>query len=395
MLGDKPSSTSSSISFAKGIRMKKTLLALLLAGAFGAASAEVVVGVSVSGTGPGASLGVQVQNTVALMPKTIAGETVRYVVLDDTSDPATGTKNARRFATEDNVDVIIGSSTVPVALSQAGAANEAKVPLIALCPIPIDPAKQPFAFAVPQPISLMVDAVVEHMKAHQVKTAGYIGFADSWGDGNFAAFKGKGGAAGIDVQTNERFGRGDTAVNAQVLKVVSANPDAIFVGAAGTPAVLPQVAAAERGYRKPIYHTHGVVNNDFIRVGGKNVEGVIAPTGPVVVAEQLPDSNPLKASGVEFLKRFEATYGAGSRNAFAAYAWDAAAIIQAAVPVALKGAKPGTPAFRQALRDAIEGGGEVRGTHAVYRMSPTDHTGVDQRARVLVRVENGEWKLVR
>jgi len=179
------------------------------------------------------------------------------------------------------------------------------------------------------------------------------------------------------------------------LKVLATNPDAIFVGASGTPAVLPQIAALERGYRKQIYHTHGVVNRDFIRVGGKSAEGVIAPSGAVVVAEQLPNDHPLKAAGLEFLKRYEGAYGAGSRNAFAAYAWDASAIIQAALPVALKAAKPGTPAFRQALRDAIEGGGEVKGTHAVYSMSPTDHYGVDKRARVLVRVEAGDWKLVR
>ena len=375
--------------------MKKKLLCVLLAGASGTLCAEVVVGVSVSSTGPGASLGVHVANTIALLPKSIGGETIRYVVLDDASDPTAGTKNARRFASEDNVDVILGSSTVPVALAQASVANETAVPFVALCPIPIDPAKQPFIFAVPQPISLMVDAVAEHMQANKVKTVGFIGFSDSWGEGNFVAIKGKRTSAGLEVSTNERYSRGDTSVTSQMLKVLATNPDAIFVGASGTPAVLPQIAALERGYRKQIYHTHGVVNRDFIRVGGKSAEGVIAPSGAVVVAEQLPNDHPLKAAGLEFLKRYEGAYGAGSRNAFAAYAWDASVIIQAALPVALKVAKPGTPAFRQALRDAIEGGGEVKGTHAVYSMSPTDHYGVDKRARVLVRVEAGDWKLVR
>ena len=375
--------------------MKKLLLCLALAGVSKMVWAEIVVGVSLSSTGPGASLGVPVGNAVALLPKTIGGETVRYVVLDDTSDPTTGSRNARRFTTEDNVDVILGSSTVPVALAQGSVANESRIAFIALCPIPIDPAKQPYLFAVPQPISLMVDAVVEHMSAAKVKNVGFIGFSDSWGEGNYNSLKAKGAAAGIEVSSNERYARTDTSVTSQMLKVLAANPDAIFVGASGTPAVLPQVAAIDRGYRKQIYHTHGVVNRDFIRVGGKNVEGVIAPTGPVVVADQLPADNPLKATGMEFLKVYEGAYGAGSRNAFAAYAWDAGAIIQAAIPAALKVARPGTPAFRQALRDAIESHGEVKGTHAVYTMSPTDHYGVDKRARVLVRVENGDWKLVR
>ena len=375
--------------------MTRKLLGLLLALASSTVWAEVVIGVSVSATGPGASLGVHVSKAIALLPRTIGGEAVRYVVLDDTSDPTIGAKNARRFAVEDKVDAIIGSSTVPVALAQGAVANEARVPFIALCPIPIDATKQTYLFAVPQPIPLMVSALVEHMQANKVKTVGYIGFSDSWGDANYNSLKSSGGAAGLDVTSNERYARADTAVTGQMLKVLASNPDAIFVGASGTPADLPQIAAVERGYRKQIYHTHGVVNPDFIRVGGKSTEGVIAATGPVVVAEQLAANDPLKATGLQFLKEYEGAYGAGSRNAFAAYAWDAGVIVQAALPVALKTTKPGTPAFRDALRDAIEASQDVKGTHAIYNMSATDHYGVDKRARVLVKVDNGEWKLVR
>ena len=375
--------------------MTRKLLGLLLVLASTTVCAEVVVGVSVSTTGPGASLGVHVSKAIALLPKTIGGEAVRYVMLDDTSDPTIGAKNARRFAVEDKVDVIIGSSTVPVALAQGAVANEARIPFIALCPIPIDATKQTYLFAVPQPIPLMVGAIVEHMQANKVKSVGYIGFSDSWGDANYNSLKSGGGAAGLDITTNERYTRADTAVTGQMLKVLASNPDAIFVGASGTPADLPQIAAVDRGYRKQVYHTHGVVNQDFIRVGGKSTEGVIAPTGPVVVAEQLAASDPLKATGLHFLKEYEGAYGAGSRNAFAAYAWDSGVIIQTALPVALKIAKPGTSAFRDALRDAIEAGKDVKGTHAIYNMSATDHYGVDKRARVLVKVDNGEWKLVR
>jgi branched-chain amino acid transport system substrate-binding protein len=374
--------------------MIRSLSALTLCLWAAAAAAEIVVGVSVSATGSGTSLGVPVSNTFGIVPRTIAGVPVRYILLDDTSDPTAGAKNARRFAVEDKVDVIIGSSTVPVAIAQGGVAGETRIPLIALCPIPIDPARQPFVFAVPQPIALMTDAVAEHMRVHNVKSLGFIGFADAWGDLTLKSITASTEPAGVKITSNERFARIDTSVSAQMLKVIATNPDAIFVGGAGTASALPQIAANERGFRRPVYHTHGVVNRDFIRVGGKNVEGAIAPTGPVVVAEQLPADHPLKAVGIDFLKRYEAAYGAGSRNAFAAYAYDAVTIVTAAIPVALKTAKPGTPEFRQAMRDAIEGVKEVRGTHAVYTMSPTDHYGVDRRARVLVRVENGEWKLL-
>lgn len=374
--------------------MKKKLLAVLLTAWSGVVSAEIVVGVSVSATGPGSSLGAHIANVVPLLPETIAGETIRYVMLDDSSDPTVGGRNARRMITEDKVDIIIGSSSVPVAIAQSSVANEVGVPIIAICPIPLNAEELPYSFAVPQPIPLMVDAVLDDMKAKGIKNVGYIGFADAWGEMNYRFANSGGAERGINITTDERYTRNDTSVNSQVLKIVMTKPDAIFVGASGTSGALPQIAAKDRGYQQPIYHTHGVVNRDFIRVAGQAGEGVIAPTGAVVVAEQLPENHPLKATGMDFLERYEGTYGTGTRNAFAAYAWDAGLLIQAAIPVALKTAKPGTAEFRQALRDALESNKEVKGTHAVYSMTPTDHYGVDERARVLVQVKDGEWKLV-
>lgn len=383
------------ITLTRSVTAAAAALGLAAALAAPPALADITIGVSVSATGPGASLGVPIQNTFALLPKSIGGEAVKYVILDDASDPTAGAKNARRFATEDKVDVIIGSSAVPVAQAQAAIASEMRIPFIALCPIGIDPAKQPFIFAVPQPVPLMIDAVVEHMKSRNVRNVAFIGFSDPWGDLTYRGLVESGKAAGINVTTNERYGRTDTTVAAQILKIMATNPDAVFIGGSGTPGALPQLTLTERGYKGPVYHTHGVVNRDFLRVGGKAIEGGIAPTGPFVVVEQLPDAHPSKAVGADFVKRYEAQYGAGTRNAFAGYAYDAALIVNAAVVVAQKKAKTGTQAFREAMRDAIEGTKDIAGTHGVYSMSPTNHYGTDQRARVLVRVEAGDWKLVR
>lgn len=368
---------------------------LVLLGAASMASAEIVIGVSISGSGPGASLGIPTRNTLEMLPKTIAGETVRLVILDDASDPANGTRIVSKVANEDRADIIIGSSVVPVAGAQAVVATELKVPFIALCPIAIDPLKQPFIFGVPQPVPMMVDAVADHMQAAGIKSVAFIGFTDGWGDLTLRAITQAGAARGIQILAAERYARTDTSVNAQVIKVMATNPQAVFIGGTGTPGALPQLALIERGYKGPVYHTHGVVNQDFIRVGGRSAEGVIAPTGAIVVADQLPDGHPLKKVGMEFLKSYEGKYGAGSRNAFAGYAYDAYALVTAAVPAALKKARPGTQEFRQALRDAIEALREISGTHAVYTMSATDHNGVDKRGRVLVQVDKGEWRLVK
>lgn len=377
--------------------MKKTIATLICA--MGSiclpAHADVTVGVIVGATGPGASLGIPYKNTFSILPPTVGGEKVRYIILDDATDPSTAVKNARKLITEDKVDVILGSSSVPASTAIVGVATELKTPLIALSPIATPPSGQEWAFPVPQPVPVMMEVVVEHMKTHNVKTVAFIGFNDSWGDLVFKGFSFQAEPAGIRVVTNERYARPDTSVAGQVLKVMAAKSDAVVAGGSGTPGALPHITLVERGYKGPIYHNHGVINRDFLRVGGKSVERAMAPTGPVMVAEQLPDSNPIKKVAMEFNKNYEATFGAGSRNAFAAYSYDGYLRLNQSVPAALKKAKPGTPEFRQALRDALESSKEVVGTHAVYNTSPTDHNGVDSRSRVLVEVANGDWKLVK
>jgi branched-chain amino acid transport system substrate-binding protein len=359
------------------------------------AAAQVKVGVITGATGPGASLGIPYKNTFSVLPKTLGGQPVEYIVMDDATDPTNAVKTARKLIAEDKVDLLIGSSSVPAATAMTDVAAEQKTPQIALSPVGAAASKNPWVFSVPQPVNIMMGAVAEHMKANKVKKVAYIGFSDSWGDLVLSGLKANIESTGAKIVTEERYARLDTSVAGQVLKVMAANPDAVVIGGSGTPGALPNVSLAERGYKGIIYHNHGVINKDFLRVGGKNLEGALAPTGPVMVAEQLPDSNPIKKVSLEFTKAYEAAHGAGTRNAFAAYSWDAYLLADAAVANAMKKAKPGTPEFRQALRDALESTKDVVGTHGVYNMTATDHAGVDQRARVLVRVENGDWKLVK
>jgi len=356
--------------------------------------ADINVGISVSATGPAASLGIPEKNTAALLPTTVAGQKINYIILDDATNPTEANKNARKFVTENSADIIFGSSAVPTALAIAEVATETKTPQIALAPVELPEAKRTWVFAVPQHNAVMALALARHMKSAGVKTLGFIGYADGYGEGWAREMTKAAEAAGIKVTASERYNRTDTSVTGQVVKLVSANPDAILVAGSGTPAALPQTALVERNYKGKIYQTHGAANKEFIRVGGKAVEGAVLPVGPVVVASQLPDSHPSKKVGLDYTRKYEEKYGAGSLSSFGAHMWDAYKLFEAAVPVALKSGQPGTPAFRQALRDAIESGKEVVGAHGVFNMSATDHYGHDQRARVLVRIEKGDWKLI-
>ncbi len=376
---------------------RKLIAALFSAGALLAhsAQAEITVGVTLGATGPGASLGVHYKNAYQLMPKTFGGEPVKYIILEDGSDATNAGKNARKLATEDKVDVLMGSNGVPSSLQIAQVATETQTPYLCLTPISVKPDQYKWTFSVPQPTELMMSAVAEHMKANGVKTVGFIGFSDGWGDLMYRATDSLGAAHGYKVVTNERYARADTSVTGQVLKIMATNPDAVVVGGSGTGGALPHVALVERGYKGRIYHNHGTVNAEFIRVGGKNVEGAIAPTGALIVPEELPANFPTKAVALDFTKRYEAMFGAGTRNAFAGYTNDAVMLLGAAVPEALKKAKPGTPEFRAALRDALENVKNVVGTHGVYNVTAANHNGLDERARVLVRVEGGTWRLMK
>ena len=372
-------------------------IAVLAAGMLGsaAARAEITVGVTLGATGPGASLGVHYKNAFQLMPKTLGGQPVKYIILEDGSDATNAGKNARKLITEDRVDVVMGSNGVPSSMQIAQVATETQTPFLCLTPIAVKPDQYKWTFSVPQPTELMMSAVAEHMKSRGVKTVGFIGSSDGWGDLMYKATEFHAAAHGYKVVTNERYARADTSVTGQVLKIMAANPDAVIVGGSGTGGALPHIALVERGYKGRIYHNHGTVNAEFIKVGGKSVEGAIAPTGPLIVPEELPASNATKAVGLDFTKRYEAAFGAGSRNAFAGYTNDAVMLLGAAIPEALKKAKPGSPEFRAALREALEGVKNVVGTHGVYSPTAANHNGLDDRARVLVQVEGGTWRLMK
>ena len=380
------------------IRIRLAAAAIAFGLAAPALADTIRVGVTISTTGPAASLGVPQRNTIALLPTQIAGQTVEYTVLDDGADSTRAVANMRKLIEEGKADIILGTSTTPASLAMITVAAEAKIPMVSMSAsasiiAPMDAGRH-WVFKVPQNDSLMADAIAGHMAAAGVKTVAFIGFNDAYGDGWAKEFGRAAGEKKITIVANERFARADTSVTGQVLKMVAAKPDAVLIAGSGTPAALPQKTLHERGYAGKYYQTHGVANNDFLRVGGKDVEGTVLPAGPILVAAQLPDSNPIKAKALEYVTKYEAANGAGSVATFGAHAYDAAILMVAAVPDALKKGKPGTAEFRSALRDAMEAQKNLVMTHGIANMTADDHNGFDERARVMVTIEGGAWKLL-
>jgi branched-chain amino acid transport system substrate-binding protein len=352
---------------------------------------EITIGISISTTGPAAALGIPERNALEFVVKEIAGVPLKVIVLDDGGDPTNATTNARRFVTESKADVIMGSSTTPPAIAVSNVANEAGTPHIGLAPFPMTPERVKWSVDMPQPVPIMGKVLYQHMKAHNIKTVGYIGYSDSYGDLWFNDFKNQGVPMGMTLVDEERFARPDTSVAGQVLKLVAANPDAVLVGASGTAAGLPQTALRERGYKGLIYQTHGAASMDFIRISGPAAEGVIMASGPVMSPETQPDSAPTKKPGLTLNAAYEAKYGPNSRSQFAGHSYDAFKVLERVIPVALKTAKPGTPEFREAIRQAFLTEREIAASQGVYNFTESDRYGLDDRSRIILTVKDGKY----
>jgi branched-chain amino acid transport system substrate-binding protein len=374
------------------MKFVRTLLAAAVSlAAAGAALADINVGVVLSLTGPGSGLGIPMQKQLALFPKEIAGEKVNLIILDDASDPGKGVSNTRRLITEDKVDVIFGSGLTPVAAAMAPVTAENKVLQIAGSPVGVPPGQDQWLFRLPQGNEVMAHAMVQHMKKQGIKTIGFLGYTDAYGELWLKALTPEAEKNGMKIVAVERFARADTSVTPQALKVTGANPDAMVVVATGSGAAMPEKAIVERGYKGKIYQTHAAATPDLVRIGGKDVEGTFVVSGPAVVPEQLPDSHPSKKVAMDFVTRYEAVNGAGSRNQFAGHSYDFGIVMQKIVPVALKKGKPGTAEFRSALRDAMEGMGRTVFAHGVMNWTKDDHWGYTNETGVMLKVHDGKF----
>lgn len=359
-----------------------------------AAWADITIGVTLPLTGPASGLGIPIANQMKTWPATLAGEKIRLVILDDATDPTKGVTNAKRFVSEDKADLIIGSAATPVAIPVADVAMESGTPQLAMSPAVLPAGKDAWTFRMAQGNAVMAYAVIEHMKKLGVKTVGFLGYTDAYGESWLRDFQAESQRlGGPRIVATERFARTDTAVTAQALKLVSANPDAMLVVASGSGAAMPHKTLVERGYKGKIYQTHAAASRDLMRVGGKDVEGGYVVSGPAVVPEQLPASHPSKAVAQAYVNAYEKANGVGSRNQFAAHAYDAWLVLEKAVPIALAKAKPGTPQFRTALRDAIEGMGRTVISQGVLQFSRDNHWGYTSETGVILKVVNGDWKI--
>ena len=378
--------------------VKRPFVALVLAAVLAApAAAQVRIGLMVSATGPTAAIGVPQKNTGDILPRRVGDLTIEYIQLEDGADSTRALQNAKKLIGEHNVDALIGPSTTPAALAMLDTIAEGKVPLLATVGSsnvvePLD-AKRRWVFKTTQNDDLIASALIRHMKKNGVQTLGFIGFNDPYGENWFRVLAPMAEKDGIRIVASERFARTDASVTGQSLKLIAAKPDAMFIAAVGGPAVLPQATLRDQGWKGPIYQTHAVATNDFITLGKDKVEGTVLAAGPMLVLDDVADTNPTKKVALAYIDAYEKKFGAKPAT-FGANVWDGWLLLERAIPVAARTAKPGTEAFRAALRDALEASREVVGTQGVFTMSAQNHNGMDERARVPVVVRDGRFRLL-
>jgi branched-chain amino acid transport system substrate-binding protein len=375
-------------------RLTMTLLLSLLSFA---ALAQVKVGVVYSATGPTAVVGIPQKNTVPLLPRKIGDLTIEYFHYDDASDSTQTVQIVKKLISEQKIDALIGPTGSPNAMGVLPFIAEAGIPMLApvgtpAVVLPMDEKKR-WVYKTTQNDGLIAEALISHMKKSGVKTVGFIGYNDPYGESWLKEFSAQAKTAGLQLVATERYQRTDQSVTGQTVKLIAARPDAILIAGTGGPAVLPHAALVDQGYKGKIYQTHGAATPDFIRLGGKKVEGAFMAASQMLVLNEIPNNNPSKKMAESYITAYERMYAAKPAT-FGANVYDAGLLLQKAVPEAAKKAKPGTPEFRAALRDALENTKEFVGTQGVYTMSPQDHSGFDARGRVMMVLKDGAWHLV-
>ncbi|MEP6943154.1 MAG: ABC transporter substrate-binding protein [Betaproteobacteria bacterium] len=379
------------------MRVGQWIAAMALALVAAGAAAQVRIGLMVSATGPTSAIGIPQKNTGELLPRKIGDTAIEYIQLEDGGDTTRAVQNAKKLIAENNIDALIGPSTTPNALAILDVIAEAKVPMMATVGTssvvePVD-AKRRWVFKTTQNDDLIAAALIRNMVKSGVKTVGFIGFNDPYGENWYKVFGALAQGAGISITASERYARTDQSVTGQVLKLMASKPDAVLIAAVGGPAVLPQATLYDQGYKGRIYQTHAVATDDFIKLGKEKVEGTTLAAGSMLVIDDIPASDPIKKVASGYMAAYEKQFGTRPAT-FGANTYDAGLLLQQAIPVALKAGKPGTEAFRVALRDALEQLKDVTGCQGVFNMSATNHNGMDERARVLVVVRDGRFRLL-
>lgn len=388
------------------VRFKKMLailvitliLGLLLTGCGGGEKTSTTetkepykIGVILDISGGGSSLGIPERDTVNMIAEEINkagginGHQIELLVEDNKSDE-TESKLLVKKLVDRGVLAIVGSSTSGTSMAMTDAVNIAEIPMVsaaANAKIVTPVSERKWVFKTAQSDSLVVEKIITYLKSKGWTKVAFASVNSKYGDGGRAVFEKAAAEAGITILGQEKFGEKDIDMTAQITNIKRLNPQAVICWAIPPAASIFTKNYSELNVTSPLIHSHGIGNQKFIELAGDTANGVVFPIGKLLVAENLPDTDPQKSVLVDYATKFEAKYGA--RNTFGGHAWDALKIVLAAIE------KAGPD--RTKIRDEIEKTQNFTGISGIFNMSSDDHNGLALDSMVMVQIDQGKWVL--
>jgi len=357
------------------------------------AAPPIKIGALFSITGPASFLGEPERNTAQMVVNEINaagginGRTVQLITYDTQGDATKAVQAANRLIKEDKVSAIIGPSITGDTMAIIPIVEKARVPLIS-CSAGIkitEPVKK-WVFKTAQNDSLAVSKLYEFLQKRRTAKVAILTVSDSFGSSGREQLVKQAKKYGIQIVSDDTYGPKDTDMTAQLTKVRGSQAQALICwGTNPGPAVVAR-NAKQLGLRVPLYMSHGVSSKKFIELAGDAADGIMLPSGRVLVANLLPNSDKQKKSLVAFVNNYRKQYGAEGDH-FGGHAWDAVMLLKGAIE---RGGD--SPA---AIRDQLEKTRNFSGIGGIFNFSPSDHAGLTKDAFVLVEVKNKRWALVK
>ena len=351
----------------------------------------IKIGAVLDITGAGASLGVPERQALELLAVQleeeggIDGREVELIIEDNQSTEDGAAKAMNKLVNEDEVDIVLGASRTGPSLAMRPIAESTETPMISLAANQAIVEGSEWVFKTAQNDRVVIERMIDYMAEQGWSTVGLARDASGFGEGVAEMFDEIGAEQGISIVATEKFAPDATDFTAQMVNLRNAGADVNVIWGIPPAAGLAQRAYDQLGIETPVMQSHGIGNQVFLDTAGDAAEGMVAPLGRLVVADQLPADDPQKEIITSFIEDYTAEYGAGP-STFSGHAYDAWQLAVDALRE--EGTDP------QAIRDHLESVTDFTGISGVFTMTPEDHAGLPKEALALVTVEDGQWKLV-
>jgi branched-chain amino acid transport system substrate-binding protein len=353
------------------------------------------IGAVFASTGPASSLGIPEKNTAEMLTEQINaagginGNKLEIIIYDTATDATTARTRIERLIDVDQVTAIVGPTTSGVSLSIIDKIQDAQIPLVSCAASVkiVEPvSERKWIFKTPQSDVLMGQTIADYLNGQGIAKVAIITTDDGYGRSGKEQLEKILPGAGIEIVAKEEFNEKDPDTLVQLTKIKGTDAQAVICwSVSGGGAIVTKNMKSDLNMEIPLIMSHGVANQKYIELSGEAANGVIFPAGKLLVAEDLPASDPQKEVLIKYAEDYKAKFGE-TPSTFGGHAWDAIHLVVNAMK------KVGDDKMK--IRDEIENTKNFVGTGGIFNFSPTDHNGLTKQGVVMVKIVNGKWTLL-